>query len=178
MSDYSIFLDDQNARAKFDSRFEVGDPADCWLWTGASKRIEGFDYGVIEINRQRFIASRIALTIAIGHVMPRDIFACHRCDNPPCVNPSHLFAGTCQDNMDDKTRKGRASKLYITHCPHGHPYSGPNLIKDRNKRLCRVCRNAIQRARYARAKSEGKLSPSRLKGSAFEDHQPRQDAAA
>lgn len=49
---------------------------------------------------------RAAWWLAFGPI-PHGMFVCHHCDNPPCVNPAHLFLGTNQDNVDDRNRKGR-----------------------------------------------------------------------
>jgi hypothetical protein len=55
-------------------------------------------------------ASRAALALTIGRPLRPDEFACHSCDNPPCVNPFHLFAGSPRDNVLDSMHKGRARK--------------------------------------------------------------------
>lgn len=71
----------------------------CWEWT-AAKTPAG--YGVFTLY-----AHRESLRMS-GVEIPDGKFVLHRCDNPSCVNPAHLFVGTCQDNHDDMRRKGRA----------------------------------------------------------------------
>ncbi len=75
----------------------------CWLWTG--KKIRG-GYGDFVIAGRHIIAHRWSWMEANGAV-PEGLLVLHRCDNPPCVNPMHLFLGTQQDNMDDQLAKGR-----------------------------------------------------------------------
>lgn len=78
----------------------------CWIWTSA---ITDRGYGVFQIGDRTVRAHRYAWELSTGED-PGDLFVCHSCDNPRCVNPRHLFLGTHQDNMDDKKRKGRASR--------------------------------------------------------------------
>lgn len=75
----------------------------CWLWLGS---VTGSGYGVFIRDGNKWLAHRLALTIVNGPIPPK-IFACHKCDNPSCVNPDHLFAGTAKDNANDMVRKGR-----------------------------------------------------------------------
>jgi hypothetical protein len=81
----------------------------CIEWTGNLE--EG--YGRISIgprdDRMRIYVHRWALQLAMcGTILPPEIFACHKCDNPKCVNPHHLFPGTTQDNTADMVQKGRS----------------------------------------------------------------------
>lgn len=92
---------------RFWHKVDRNGPNGCWLWLGmkvsAKKR-----YGRILIAGRLVAAHRVAWVMTNGAV-PKGMRVCHDCDNPPCVNPSHLFLGTHQDNMDDMVAKGRAA---------------------------------------------------------------------
>jgi len=64
-------------------------------------------YGWVLVNRTPMIASRFAYFLAYGKLESSKLFVLHKCDNPPCCNPDHLFVGTAKDNSDDMIRKGR-----------------------------------------------------------------------
>lgn len=83
-------------------------PTGCWLWRGG---VSADGYGLFAIKSRANKASRVAWTLTNGPIPP-GLLVCHHCDNPPCVNPAHLFLGTNRDNVMDMVRKGRrASKL-------------------------------------------------------------------
>ena len=76
----------------------------CWEWTGW-KTVKG--YGVMQMGRGRAMrVHRLSWLVHNGE-LASDALVCHRCDNPSCVRPSHLFVGTSKDNNDDMLRKGR-----------------------------------------------------------------------
>lgn len=77
----------------------------CWLWLGSITR-GGYGSYTLKSYKGTTRAHRIAYLLEYGPFDPK-LFVCHRCDNPPCVRPEHLFLGTRQDNTDDMMRKGR-----------------------------------------------------------------------
>lgn len=81
------------------------DPTACWLWTGA-KTVLGYGQGKRK-DKQPYV-HRMMWSTLYGEIPPGYV-VCHACDNPSCVNPSHLFVGTQGDNMRDKQKKGRAT---------------------------------------------------------------------
>ena len=83
-----------------------GGPDACWPWTGSRHR---FGYGWFRVNRKTMTAHRMSLMLAGVDVT--GLQACHTCDNPPCVNPAHLYAGTPKQNGEDASRRGRHSPV-------------------------------------------------------------------
>jgi len=74
--------------------------------------------------------------------IPDGYCICHHCDNPKCVNPFHLFAGTHRDNMQDMVSKKRCGGSKKTHCPQGHAYTKENtFITKIGARSCKTCRS-------------------------------------
>jgi len=83
-------------------------PDGCWTWTGC---LHQKGYGRLSISYDgrcwQALAHRVSMYLATGTPPQSDMLVCHRCDNPRCVRPDHLFLGTVQDNADDMWAKGR-----------------------------------------------------------------------
>lgn len=89
---------------------KVDRTGDCWPWTGC-KNWAG--YGKVGVENQLKGTHRVAWELTNGPI-PDGLHVCHRCDNPPCCNPDHLFLGTRSDNMRDAREKGRIAGQKLT----------------------------------------------------------------
>lgn len=100
----------ERARPTVDQRFaakvERGAADECWPWTGFRKAEE---HGQFYVSRERGLVSAhtFAVELATGAPCPPGLEGCHRCDNPPCCNPAHVYYGTRQQNVDDCGHRGR-----------------------------------------------------------------------
>lgn len=101
---------------RFWLKVNAGLPNECWAWLGSKHPV---GYGKTSIGRKTLYAHRVAYELANNiPVGSLDLHIRHSCDNPNCVNPTHLSVGTPQDNANDKIVRGRTlkgSKHNLTH---------------------------------------------------------------
>lgn len=127
----------------------------CWEWTG-SRDDDG--YGWFWMHGVNLAAHRASWIIHYGEI-PAGKLVCHTCDNPPCINPNHLFVGTQQDNSTDSKVKGRT----LRGLNHPRAVMTPEIaaaIRDRyefrkvtHRMLAQefgICRNTVQKVLYDR----------------------------
>lgn len=93
----------EKAIKAFWNKVDIGEINDCWNWKASCNK-QG--YGHVSFGGKHMQSHRVAWELTNGSI-ESGMFLCHKCDNPKCVNPNHMFIGTPKDNMQDMITKGR-----------------------------------------------------------------------
>lgn len=102
----------------------------CWIWNGPR---DNQGYGKLCWGANTHKAHRISYQLYVGEIGALHVL--HRCDNPKCVNPDHLFSGTHADNMRDKTLKGRAIGAHAGELHHKAKLKAADVLEMRGSDL-------------------------------------------
>jgi hypothetical protein len=94
----------KTSEERFWAKVQRGGPDDCWISATNRRR-----YGQFSVDGKAVLAHRFSYALVHGPILD-GLHVLHRCDNPPCVNPTHLFLGTNADNMRDREAKGRGNQ--------------------------------------------------------------------
>lgn len=93
---------------RFWEKVDTSNPDGCWEWMGGKFR---GNYGCFWNSKKGVLAHRFSYELYYGKI-PKGILVCHKCDNPLCVRPDHLFLGEHIDNIVDAAEKGRLGRLH------------------------------------------------------------------
>jgi len=97
-------IDRGSVTRRFEDKFIPEPNSGCWLWLGATGGKKGYGKMMLRHTRRPEFAHRISFYLSFGQITKHVL---HKCDNPYCVNPEHLFEGTNDDNIADMVAKNR-----------------------------------------------------------------------
>lgn len=117
----------------------------CWNWKGAKVSDEG--YGIIRYRGSNTLVHRLMYELFKGEIK-YNLVVDHICNNPSCINPSHLQAITQKENLDRSSLTLSSIAKAKISCVNGHLLEGENLKIDQGKRRCATCKREKAKQRY------------------------------
>lgn len=160
-----IIPDNSEIRKRFESKLIKGKQNECWAM---NLKPHPLGYYKIKFKCQGYFAHRVSWGVFNGKMPPSDKIICHKCDNPLCVNPAHLFLGTDKDNFWDAIKKKRRKINYFKNkrkkvCIYGHPLNKQNTYETIRKsgprigsllRRCKICHSRRSKIHKQTAKQK------------------------
>jgi DNA-binding CsgD family transcriptional regulator len=141
----------------------------CWIKTKVSKN----KYATMRINGKKLKAHRVAYEIFNNVIIDDEMVICHHCDNPPCINPKHLFMGTIADNNTDKMKKGR----HKFDPPHGMRCSNSILTDEKVMDILDKINQGLSNLEIANIFKVTRQTISRIRNNKIWKHISREKAA-
>jgi hypothetical protein len=136
---------DERTLKRFWSKVDRKGPDECWEWTGFRMK---FGHGRLRFSGKKMLAHRLAWELSNGSIPAtqggQQTCVCHRCDNPPCCNPAHLFLGSRADNNADRDNKGRQG------APRGESSNFAKLNSEQVLEIRRMCDTGAKQRDIAR----------------------------
>jgi hypothetical protein len=130
----SVQFGDEHLPRRFWEKVSPEPNSGCWLWAGSANE---HGYGELWFGQRNERAHRLSYEYLVAD-LPSAWLVCHRCDNPACVNPEHLFVGTHKQNTADMIAKGRhVPAPRVTACLRGHPRTPANTLANGGCKPCR-----------------------------------------
>ncbi len=139
-SNYKGRVSTETIEQRFSKKYLINEDTDCWEWQNATNNI---GYGMFRWKTGKMrTAHRASYELHKGPI-PAGLSVCHKCDNPKCVNPDHLWVGTLKDNAQDMVAKGRnarpmlGKKHALGTCKHCGIVKPINLIARNHNDKCK-----------------------------------------
>lgn len=143
-------MDKEKIKVLLSINTTINPQTNCWEWKSISSKNP---YGRLWLGKRRYKAHRLSAYVYLDYdIHDTSKLICHKCNNPACINPDHLYIGTDSSNITDSVEANTHPQAVKTHCSKGHEYSLSNTTNINDERRCRSCIRAAKKKYYNKTK--------------------------